>query len=139
MIEELLQKPYWVINFLPEQVPASSARQFFEVERFYLREPHRSTLRYSFAEILLKVNCYFDMQVCEPEEENWERNLTPEQLFSWIIENKRDLCILLPEEKVLFTLNRDDLSMTVYHPSDRLLKLLDRLSMSARLFLWQPL
>ena len=31
MIEELLQKPYWVIDFLPQQVPADSAGQFFAV------------------------------------------------------------------------------------------------------------
>lgn len=138
MIEELLQKPCWVIDFLPWQVPADSAGQFFAVERFYLQEQRQAALRRSFAEILLKVNCYFDMQVCEPEEESWERNTAPERLFSWIAENKKDLCILLPEEKAMFTLNRDELCMAVYQPSDRLLRLLDRLATAAGLFLWQP-
>ena len=78
------------------------------------------------------------MQVCEPEEESWERNPAPEQLFSQIAENKKDLCILLPKEKAMFTLNRDELCMAVYQPSDRLLRLLDRLATAAGLFLWQP-
>lgn len=138
MIEEILQKSYWVIDFLPQQVPADSAGQFFAVERFYLQEPRQTALRREFAEILLKVNCYYDMQTWEIEEERWEHNPAPELLYSWIAECKKDLRILLPEESTLFTLNRDDLCMTVYHPSERLLKLLGCLAASAGLFLWQP-
>ena len=33
-MEELLQKPCWVIDFLPEQVPADAAGQFFAVEEY---------------------------------------------------------------------------------------------------------
>ncbi|WP_026511296.1 helix-turn-helix domain-containing protein [Butyrivibrio sp. LC3010] len=29
--DELLQKPYWVIDILPEQVPRESKGQFFEI------------------------------------------------------------------------------------------------------------
>lgn len=137
-MEELLKKPYWVIDFLPEQVSPQSAGQVFAVERFYLQEPQQSALRRRFADILLKVNCYYDFQICEPEEEAWQPHPTPEQLFSWITENKKDACILLPDENTLFTVNRDDVCMTIFNPSDRLLQLLDRLSIAEGLFLWQP-
>lgn len=137
-MEELLKKPYWVIDFLPEQVPPQSAGQVFAVERFYLREPQQSALRRRFAEILLKVNCYYDVWICEPEEEAWQQHPAPKQLFSWITENKKDACILLPDENTLFTINRDDVCMTIFNPSDRLLQLLDRLSIAEGLFLWQP-
>ena len=137
-MEELLKKPYWVIDFLPEQVPPQSAGQVFAVERFYLREPRQSALRRRFAEILLKVNCYYDVWICEPEEEAWQQHPAPEQLFSWITENKKDACILLPDENTLFTINRDDVCMTIFNPADRLLQLLDRLSIAEGLFLWQP-
>ena len=36
--EELLQKPYWIIDILPEQVKENSLGQYFEVERFYLKD-----------------------------------------------------------------------------------------------------
>jgi len=39
MLEALFEKPCWVIDFLPEQVPANSAGQVFDVERFYLQPP----------------------------------------------------------------------------------------------------
>lgn len=133
-MEELLEKPYWVIDFLPRQVPAKSGGQFFAVEAYYLRSP----LRRRFAEILLKLNCYYDLRVCEPETELWRLNPPPEELFSEVAENRKDLCVLLPAEDALITVNRDDLYMTVYGPSEALLGLLRPLIAAAGLFLWQP-
>lgn len=134
MMEELLNKPYWVIDFLPRQVPAKGGGQFFAVEEYYLRSP----LRRGFAEILLKLNCYYDIEVCEPETEKWQKNPPPEALFSWIADNEKDLCVLLPRENALITANRDDLYMTVYAPSEELLQLLRSLAAASGLFLWQP-
>ena len=133
-MEELLQKPYWVIDFLPRQVPAKSGGQFFAVEEYYLRSP----LRRRFAEVLLKLNCYYEARVCEPETEKWQVNPPPERLFAWIAENEKDLRVLLPAEDTLITVNRDDLYMTVYGPSRDVLELLRPLSAAAGLFLWQP-
>ena len=133
-MEELLQKPYWVVDFLPRQVPAKSGGQFFAVEEYYLRSP----LRRRFAEVLLKLNCYYEARVCEPETEKWQVNPPPERLFAWIAENEKDLCVLLPAEDTLITVNRDDLYMTVYGPSRDVLELLRPLSAAAGLFLWQP-
>lgn len=138
LIEELLEKPCWVIDFLPEQVPENSAGRFFAVEQFYLQEPRRRKLRRQFVNILLKLYCYRDIRVCEPEEEEWKPNPAPAQLFQWIDENKKDLLILLPEDHTLITLNRNEISMTVYNPPERILKLLDRLATAEGLFLWQP-
>lgn len=134
MMEELLNKPYWVIDFLPRQVPAKGGGQFFAVEEYYLRSP----MRRGFAEILLKLNCYYDIEVCEPETEKWQKNPPPEALFSWIADNEKDLCVLLPAENALITANRDDLYMTVYAPSEELLQLLRSLAAASGLFLWQP-
>ena len=133
-MEELLQKPYWVVDFLPRQVPAKSGGQFFAVEEYYLRSP----LRRRFAEVLLKLNCYYEARVCEPETEKWQVNPPPERLFAWIADNEKDLCVLLPAEDTLITVNRDDLYMTVYGPSRDVLELLRPLSAAAGLFLWQP-
>ena len=133
-MEELLNKPYWVVDFLPRQVPAKSGGQFFAAEEYYLRSP----LRRRFAEVLLKLNCYYEARVCEPETEKWQVNPPPERLFSWIAENEKDLRVLLPAEDTLITVNRDDLYMTVYGPSRDVLELLRPLSAAAGLFLWQP-
>ena len=138
MMEELLQKPCWVIDFLPEQVPADAAGQFFAVEKLYLQKNRQGDLRARFAEIILKVNCYYDIQVCTPEVEDWVRNPAPARLYSRIRANTEPLCILLPQENALFTLDRQDTCMAVYNPSESLLRLLERLATAAGLFLWQP-
>ena len=62
-IEELLDSPYCVIDFLPYQVPARSAGQFFAVEELYLSKSHYPELLHRFADILLKLNCFYDFKV----------------------------------------------------------------------------
>ncbi len=138
MVEELLEKSYRVVDFLPEQVPEGSAGQFFAVEKYYMNPERMKGFRRKFADILLKLNCYYDLQVCEAGTEAFETNPAPEALFSRVCEMKEDLWILLPGENALLTLNRDYTHMTVYHPDKTLLRRLDRLAFSAGLFLWQP-
>ena len=36
IIQNLLSKPYWLIDVLPKQVPAGSAGQYFKAERYFL-------------------------------------------------------------------------------------------------------
>ena len=37
-IEELLEKPYWIIDILPKQVPKESPEQYFAIEDFFLKD-----------------------------------------------------------------------------------------------------
>ena len=134
-METVFDGPLWVVDFLPRQVPAGSTGQFFAVEAFFLREPQHTSLLNRFEEILLKLNCYFDMRYVDPREDSSRDNLPPEQLTSWLT---RDLCILVPAENTLLTLNRGDTHMTVYHPSEQFLRLLEQLAGAAGLFVWQP-
>ena len=138
MIETLLNKPYWVVDFLPEQVPDGSAGQFFAVEGYYLREPALSGLRRRFTDILLKLNCYYDFQVCAADSEEFVRNPAPDVLAARILGAQENLCILLPREDALITLDRDDTCMTVYNPSEILLDRIRLLASAEGLFLWQP-
>ena len=138
MIETLLNKPYWVVDFLPEQVPEGSAGQFFAVEDYWLREPAFSALHRRFTDILLKLNCYYDFQVCAADSEEFVRNPTPDVLAARILGAQENLCILLPREDALITLDRDDTCMTVYNPSETLLNRLRLLASAEGLFLWQP-
>ena len=55
-IDELFTKPYWVADFLPEQVPKYSDGQFSKIEQYFLREPQLIVLRKKFFNIILKLN-----------------------------------------------------------------------------------
>ena len=138
MIEELLNKPYRIIDILPERVPEGSAGQYFAMERYWLQPPVFAEIRRRFAGILLKLNCYSDFRVCFFDPEETILNPAPELLVSLIMEGQRDLCILLPGEDALITLNHDDTWMTLYHPSETLLRRTERLASAEGLFVRLP-
>lgn len=139
MTELLLSKPYRVVDFLPDQVPADGGGQFFAVERYFLRSPMRAGLRRRFMRILLKLNCYYDFRAGTPEEEErYALNPDPEKLASLIEQQREDLLILLPGENALITLNHDDAYMTVYNFSGTLLDRLERLAAAEGLFVRRP-
>ena len=51
-IDELLTKPCWIIDILPEQVPGNGPGQFFAIEKAFLHDPD---LRRKQADLLLKL------------------------------------------------------------------------------------
>ena len=137
MLETLLNKPYWVIDIFPEQVPENSAGQYFAIEQYYLQSGITDIHR-RFAAVLLKLNCYSDFLVCLPDQEQQICNPEPERLVSWINAEQKDLCIVLAGEDILITLNHDDTYMTVYNPSESLINRIRNLAMAHGLFFWQP-
>lgn len=133
MVEELLEKSYQVVDFLPEQVPEGSAGQFFAVEKYYMNPERMKEFRRKFADILLKLNCYYNFSVCEAQGDVFTDNPDPEWLEGKVLGNA-DLCVLLPEEETLITLYRDDLYMTVYNACGSVLKRLEQLAEAEELF-----
>ena len=134
LVEELLEKPYMVVDFLPEQVPEGSAGQYFAVEKYYIDPERMKGFRKKFADILLKLNCYYHFSVCEAQEGTFADNPGPEWLAGKIQDNA-DLCVLLPEEETLVTLYRDDLYMTVYNACGSVLKRLELLAAGEGMYL----
>ena len=84
--ERLLLQPYWVIDFLPKQVPQDSRGQFFAVEQYYLTGKRHERLCRQLADVVLKLNCYHDLTVNHGGDE-WINNPAPEVLAAWIIES----------------------------------------------------
>ena len=136
--EALLNKPYWVIDILPEQVPENSAGQYFAIEKYYLQQSGITDIHRRFTDIILKLNCYSAFLVWLPDQDQQIRNPEPEKLVSWINAEQKDLCIVLAGEDVLITLNHDDTYMTVYNPPEALINRLRSLALAHGLFLWQP-
>ena len=135
LIEELLEKPCLVVDFLPEQVPERDARQYFAVEKYYLEPERYAGFREKFTDILLKLSCYYAFSVCEATVGKLFDNPAPEWLAGKI-RDKKDLCVLLPEEKVLITLNRDDLYMSVYNADGKVLEIIKKLAGANGMFVW---
>jgi hypothetical protein len=136
IIEYYLDKPYWVIDILPKQVPADGCEQYFEIERYVLKHDYDKLLK-RFANVVLKLNCYYDLEVCRSSIDEWTINPTPENLVAWVLDSE-SLCLLLKDADAMIALNRDDTYMTLYNPSEELVKLTSIIAFSEGFFIWKP-
>ena len=138
-MEEYLNKPYWVIDILPKQVPADSKGQYFKIEKYYLEHPQIDIIYRKFTNILLKLNCYEDIDVSHDGEE-WMTNPAPHELEAALLKcmaDKQMFYIILKSVNVLITVSGDDTYMTVYNPTEEVLELIGSLAGSEGLFLWR--
>ena len=128
-IEALLESPYWVVDVLPKQVPQDAGGQYFAIEKYWMQEPRRSVLLQKRLNVLLKLNCYYDISV-------WGSaiNPAPEALAAAVL-RERQLLLL---GGALIVTDPEDTYMTVYNPDEALLALLRPLAASEGLFVWQP-
>ena len=137
IIEAFLDKPYWIIDILPMQVPAEAAGQYFRIERYFLSQLDGISKR--FASVLVKLNCYIDLQV--GLEEDWISNPDPgnlERLFGNAASLRSPLSIIVGSEDALITFSGDDHYMTLYNPDEELLELVRQCAGAEGLFVWGP-
>ena len=137
-IESLLEKPYWLIDVLPKQVPAGSAGQYFKAERYFLSL--LDEISWKFARILIRLNCYYDLQV-STDGETWILNESPGDLarrFEESAASHTPLSILIGSDEALVTFSGDDHYMTIYNPDEELLELVRQSAQAEGLFVWGP-
>ena len=138
-IEEYLNKPYWVIDILPKQVPADGRGQYFRIEKYFLEHPQIDNIYRKFTNILLKLNCYEDIDVSY-DGEDWITNPTPHELEATLLKcmaDKHLFYVFLKSADVLITVSGDDTYMTVYNPTEEVLELIGSLADSEGLFVWR--
>lgn len=129
-VEALLKMPYWVIDFLPQQVPMDSPGQFFAVEKYFLKEERLAEIKQKHVNVILKLNCYRQI-VLDGET---EVNPPPEHVAEEV--RKRYLNIFVDGAMILS--EPDDTHMTVFNPDENLLKLIQPIAASEGLFVWKP-
>ena len=136
-IEDLLTKPYWIVDILPKQVPADTGGQYFTIEKFFLSPPHVDAIYQKFANVLLKLNCYVDLAVFKVEDESWVENPEPDDLERLVLE-RRPLFVVLKQSQDMLSITGEDHNMTVYGPNDETLALISVIASSEGLYLWKP-
>lgn len=140
-IDELIEKSYWVVDLLPKQVPNNSGGQYFKVEKYYLN--HRADICQKFINIILKLNCYYDIKVSH-DGESWENNPAPELIAQGITAcvshhpTKPTLFVLFETETSLIVIDNDSTYLTLHNPTSELLELTRQLASAEGLFTWQP-
>ena len=129
-IDELLQKPYWIIDIFPEQVPADSPGQFFAIEKYYLEKERIRAIKQKHINLILKLNCYRSISIDEdpvidPDPEYIDAEMRRRYLYVFI-----DDAMILSEP--------DDTHMTVFNPDEKLLELIKTIAAGEGLFVWKP-
>ena len=137
MIDDFFDKEYWVVDFLPKQVPENGGGRFFSVEQYYLEPSRYAVLREQFSDIILKLYCYYDLRLFIGDDTEGLFNPDPERLANLVKGNRGNLCILVGTSEALVTLSRDDMCMTVYAPAENLLELIRALAGAVGLFVWK--
>ena len=130
-IERLLDKPYWIIDILPEQVPKDSPGQYFAVERWFRKE-QMAAIRQKHINTVLKLNCYYDLTFVR---ENEEKSLNPEPARIAEIMKERYVYILVGDAMILS--EPDDIYMTLFNADDELVEKVRRIAGSEGLFVWK--
>ena len=138
MLDDFFDKEFWVVDFLPKQVPENAGGRFFSVEQYYLEPSRYAVLREQFSDILLKLYCYYDLRLFVDDDTEGIFNPEPELLASHIKGNQDNLCLLIGTSEGLITLGCNDTNMTVYAPSEDLLELIRTLAGAIGLFMWKP-
>lgn len=63
IIDKLLEKSCYIVDFLPEQVPVNCGGQFFKVETYLLNNYDCCGLRDRFVGVIMKAMCYYPVSV----------------------------------------------------------------------------
>ena len=140
LTENLPDSAYWIIDILPEQVPVNAAGQYSAVERYFLQPERIISLRRKYAEILLRLNCYYDMTVSFDSCSSWETNPDPEAFVDRVVDLSGNdfLRAVFPEQNTTIDYDHNDTYMTVYDPDPALVDKMRLLAAAEGLFLWSP-
>ena len=134
-IEELLDKPYAVIDFLPEQVKEEKGDNYFKVEQYFLEKENKESLYRHFAYFIIKLSSYYDLVIKHNEKTIGDYEMS--DICDLFVNSGQKAClnILLTEKECLISFIGNDLYLSVYNADDKLKELMKKLAMSEGLFL----
>lgn len=139
-IDELIEKPCYLIDIFPYTVPTAAGRRYFAIEEYF--QANRREWDEKFRRLLLKLYCYYDFWVSFGEES--AKNPEPHLFAGWIQEcfkgnwRERDyMNIILPECNAMVILNGDDLYLRLYNPDKRLMELVSQLAGAEGFFFYK--
>ncbi len=129
-IDELLERPYWIVDILPKQVPADSPGQYFRIEEYWTSQEQFPAIKQKHIDLVLRLNCYADISLDEED----ELNPSPSRIAKEM--KDRYVCILTASSMIVS--QPDETYLTVYDPDDELLDIIRDLAFSVGMFVWQP-
>ncbi len=129
-IDSLLESPYWIIDILPKQVPKDSPGQYFEIERYWLREPQLSAIKQKHIDLVLKLNCYADVSL-----DGWDTvDPPPERIAEEM--RSRYTCVMIGDSMIVS--QPDETWLTFYGEEGEIFELVKTIAAGEGLYVWRP-
>ncbi len=138
IIEHLIDGPYWVADILPKRVPAGKPDRYFDVEKYFLQKDRIREIYRRYAEILIRLNCYYSMAVSFDCGESWEEDPEPAVFVQKVLEAPQtaQLRVLFPAQNAMIDLDVGYTDLAVYDPDSNILDLLRPMLLAEGFFLW---
>ncbi|MBQ2217775.1 MAG: hypothetical protein II418_02435 [Firmicutes bacterium] len=138
IIEHLIDGPYWVADILPKRVPADKPDRYFDVEKYFLQKDRIREIYRKYAEVFIRLNCYYSMAVSFDCGESWEEDPDPSGFVKNVLEapNTAQLRVLFPEQSAMIDLDFGYTDLAVYDPDSNILDLLRPMLLAEGFFLW---
>lgn len=137
-IDYLLEKPCYVIDFLPQRVPKTDKGHFSDIEYYLLNSEKRYEMKNKYVNIILKLMCYYRTSILW---NGWNDNPKPMDIdtaIGEIMENHfGTLNILLSDKDVLLVFEGDCLNLSVYNLTENMKKMVERIALSEGFFCWK--
>ena len=138
IIEHLIDGPYWVADILPKRVPAGKPDRYFDVEKYFLQKARIREIYRRYAEILIRLNCYYSMAVSFDGGESWGEDPDPSDFVKNVLEapDTAQLRVLFPAQNAMIDLDLGYTDLAVYDPDANILDLLRPMLLAEGFFLW---
>ena len=138
IIEHLIDGPYWVADILPKRVPAGKPDRYFDVERYFLQPERIREIYRNYAEVFIRLNCYYSMAVSFDCGESWEVDPDPSEFVRNVLEasDTAQLRVLFPEQRAMIDLDFGYTDLAVFDPDSNILDLLRPMLLAEGFFLW---
>ena len=137
-IDALLNKPCYVIDFLPQKVSKTSNGHFFDVEYYLLNSEKRHEMKNKYVNIILKLMCYYRTSILW---NGWNDNPKPVDIDTAISEIMKNhsgtLNILFSDEDVLLVFEWDCLNLSAYNLSENMKEIVGKIALSEGFFCWR--
>ena len=137
LMARLLEGPFLLADHLPRPVPREAGGRVFALERYFSRPDGAGALRRRFAELLLRLNCYWSMEVSFDACAHWTRDPEPEDFLrrTEALAGEDFLRVLYPGPGAMADLEAGELSLTLYAPDETFAETARALAGAAGLFL----
>ena len=135
VIDDLLGKECYIIDFLPQTVPADTAGHFFDVEYYLLNSERHLAIKDKFAGVILKIMCYYQTCVLW---NGWIEKPNPKVIDNAISEIMKNhsgtLNIIFSDVNTLLVFDWDCLNLSIYNPPKEAQRLFEQIAFSEGLF-----